>query len=709
MFNISLLTYGLAAAGFSFLCLLLLARWQWHPLNAGLVAAIAASAGWAGVIALGTLAEYPPVTAIRCLETLRNLGWLFFLLQLSALQRNGRLWQLGRLQWPRLFAPAALLALGMAGVGPWLDRLPAALAATHAELLLTLSLLLAIGTLLAVEQLYRNAGLSERWSLKFLCLGIGALAAYDFFMYAEALLFRQLNAELWQARGLVAALVTPWLAVAIARNRDWQIDLHISRQVVFHGVTLLGAGIYLLAMAVAGYFIKYLGGSWSGVLQIGFLAGSGALLLSLLFSGRLRAQLRVFLSKHFFSYRYDYREEWLKVTAALADLGDEVPEGMVRTLAPLASSPGGHLWVDDGQGAYQLTASWHAAPLNPAAPGLGALPVWLVRTQWVVDLHEYRRSPDLYEGLELPDWLVADDTLWLAIPLLFQERVVGILVLRNSGLKSALNWEDRDLLKTAGRQAGSHLAQHLASRALVEARQFDAFNRLSAYVVHDLKNILAQQSLIVSNAARHRDNPAFIDDMIATVANSVQRMQRLMEQMRSGLRSGAAARVELASLLREVVAARGSSRPVPTLALVDSGNGLQEYWVEADRERLATVFTHLVQNAQEATPADGEVSLQVVAAAGDSICVSIRDTGCGMDEAFVRERLFRPFDSTKGLTGMGIGAFESREYVRQIGGELEVHSSPGEGSEFRVKLPLGTQNADDPVDAAAVAADNPVA
>ncbi|MEQ9465024.1 MAG: PEP-CTERM system histidine kinase PrsK, partial [Haliea sp.] len=420
------------------------------------------------------------------------------------------------------------------------------------------------------------------------------------------------------------------------------------------------------------------------------LVAAGALLASLLFSGRLRALLRVQLSKHFFSYRYDYREEWLKFTRALASLNEEVAEGIIRIMASLASSPAGLLWgAAEGQ-PQRLLAHWDMpVPAGATGEGLGSLPDWLRRTDWVIDLREWQRAPDLYEGLELPDWLRQDPTLWLVIPLVFRDRLEGVLMLRQSNIKDNINWEDRDLLKTAGRQAASHLAQHLASQALVEARQFDAFNRLSAYVVHDLKNILAQQSLMVANAARHRDNPAFIDDMIATVENSVARMQRLMEQMRSGLRSGAADDLALAPLLQQVVASRSGARPVPT---TDFASG--ELRVEADSERLATVFNHLIQNAQEATPPEGKVSVSLCSQ-GDQALVRIADTGRGMDPDFIRQRLFRPFESTKGLTGMGIGAFESREYIRQLGGDIDVDSTPGTGSVFRVTLPLAKTPATD--------------
>ena len=679
--NVGLITHLVASAGFAALALLLLLQWRVKPLQTSLVLACTAASLWAAIIGLGTLTEYPPVRLIQLAELVRNAAWLYLLLQLLALQVDGTTTTLWGKKWRALFPAGVALALGLILLPALSPLLPNWLRAGE-DLALAVWLALALVGLLLIEQLYRNARTGERWALKFLCLGLGMLFAWDFFMYSEALLFRKLDPDLWQARGLVNAVAVPLLGIAFARYGSWHIGLRVSRQVVFHTITLMGAGLYLLGMAAVGYFLKFMGGTWGAVLQLGFLVAAGALLLSVLFSGRLRALLRVQLSKHFFSYRYDYREEWLKFTQALASLNEDVAEGLIRTMAPLASSNGGLLWGgSDGQ-PLRLLAQWEMPVPEGASEGLDTLPAWLQRTDWVIDLKEWRNTPDLYTDLALPGWLRQDPTLWLIIPLVFRDQLEGILMLNESNLKDSINWEDRDLLKTAGRQAASHLAQHLASQALVEARQFDAFNRLSAYVVHDLKNILAQQSLIVSNAARHRDNPAFIDDMISTVDNSVARMQKLMEQMRSGLRNAGSGVVGLAPLLHQVIRGRAGARPVPAAEFAT-----EELVVVADSERLATVFNHLLQNAQEATPADGSVTV-TLHSDGHRALIDIADTGRGMDADFLRLRLFRPFESTKGLTGMGIGAFESREYIRQLGGDIEVQSSPGHGSRFRVILPL---------------------
>jgi putative PEP-CTERM system histidine kinase len=256
------------------------------------------------------------------------------------------------------------------------------------------------------------------------------------------------------------------------------------------------------------------------------------------------------------------------------------------------------------------------------------------------------------------------------------------VLLTKPAVPQTMNWEDRDLLKVAGRQAASELAQYKYNQELVKARQFEAFNRLSAYVVHDLKNILAQQSLIVSNAEQHKHNPEFVEDVVGTVENSVNRMKRLMDQMRSGMRAVQSDNIEINELLQSVVERHSTREPRPQLTATE-----QKMTSPADPEQLATVFGHIIQNAQEACAENGTVEVVLESRDDGKAVISIRDNGVGMDEAFIRERLFQPFETTKGLTGMGVGAFESREYIRSLGGDIEVTSAPGVGSLFRITLP----------------------
>jgi len=480
-------------------------------------------------------------------------------------------------------------------------------------------------------------------------------------------------------------MAVPVLGVAIARDPRLSLDIFVSRRMVFHTTALLGTGLYLLAMGVGGYYIRSYGGEWGTVVQVIFLFGAGLVLMVLFFSGRIRASLRVLINKHFFHYKYDYRDEWLRFIQTLSSgqPDDRMRERAIHSLAEIINSPGGVLWMRR-MNRFVPVANWQMKVSDAdTVDNDHPLIAFLTEREWLIDIDEFERDPDLYGSLELPEWLRNMPQAWLVVPLLVHDHMLGFIVLARSPVQSHFNWEDSDLVKTAARQVAVHLAQLEASQALAEAKQFEACNRLTSYVMHDLKNLIAQLSLVVSNAAKHKNNPRFMEDAIVTVDNSVQKMNRLLEHLRSDtMQTTETGTVELCEMLDDVVQTMSNNTPVPTLDCQASG-----IHVHADRDRCGAIIGHLIRNAQDATPEDGRVIVRLFRRA-DRAIIEVQDTGTGMDESFIRERLFRPFDSTKGKAGMGIGVYEARDYVHRVGGDLEVISRVGEGTTFRVRLPI---------------------
>ena len=621
-------------------------------------------------------------------EALRDLAWIAFLLRLL-----GYRFRLGPTGSHHSLHLVAIASAGLAVVVVVVAVVDAgaALGSSFSDagirLLLVSNLLLALAGLMLIEQLIRTTPADDRWALKYLVIALGGVFAYDLYLYADGLLFSHIDQELWQARGAVNAFVMPMLAVAISRNPQWEVRIFVSRHVVFHSVAFLGAGVYVILMSAAGYFIRVYGGQWGGVVQTGFLFGALALLFALLFSGRVRTELRVFLAKHFYRNQYDYREEWLRFTNVLSstDADEHLQVRALRAVAKIVDSAGGVMWCRDLQlPRYVPVANWNMPlPQGAEEPEDGELARFLRDRSWVLHLDEYRTEREVYGGLRLPGWLDRMEAAWLLVPLMQQEDLLGFIVLAPSGTRRTFNWEDADLLKTVGRQAASYLAVSEMNEQLVQARQFEAFNRLSAYVAHDLKNVAAQLSLVVSNAKRHQNNAKFLADAMDTVENAAGKMNHMLAQLRRNrLPPPSTEPVVLERVLAEVVKARSARQPVPEFRQLEAG-----LVVHADANRLAAVLEHIVQNAQEATPADGEVVVRLDRQGRDGV-IEVQDNGTGMDEAFVRERLFRPFDTTKGAAGMGIGAYESREFFRGIGGEIEVQSKLGVGTIFRVILPV---------------------
>jgi putative PEP-CTERM system histidine kinase len=690
--------YGASSLSFGILTLVLITGWRGRLQGGLLVAATSATALWAGLLATQSWWHSTPIQALWLAESLRDLLWLLFLIRLLSLQASTDPGFVRILGWLRagailisimLALPLERLLSDSGLVGPY--------GVTSARLILELSV--AVGGLVLVEQVFRNTPVQQRWAVKFLCLGVGGLFAFDFFFFTDALLLQRMDMNIWVARGPASALAAPLIGVSAARNPQWSFDLFVSRKVVFHSSALFAAGIYLLIVAVAGHYIRYYGGEWSSIVQVLFFFGAALGLMLVLFSGQLRARLKVLLNKHFFHYRYDYREEWLHLIEVLSGkaLQASLPERVIYALAELVDSPGGLIWLKAEAGAIERMRAW-GVPEHTLEPDtdLAALETYLEHDRRVIDLVELRREPDFYAGLDLPGAVLDNDQLWLIVPLRHDEDLLGFVILVRPRAPQMINWEVLDVLKTAARQSASYLALERAARALAEARQFEGFNRLSAFVVHDLKNLIAQLSLVAKNAERHRHNPAFVDDALGTIRNSVDKMSRLLTQLRGSSHRLGTTQVDLVQVAREATRLRAIQEPAPSFELGSD----EPISVQADADRLGAVIGHVIQNAQEATPRDGHVKVRV-GRIGRNAVIDVVDTGSGMDADFVRERLFKPFDSTKGLTGMGVGAYDARELIASLGGRVVVESAPGEGTRFRMLIPTDSDEGAD----LAVAAD----
>lgn len=709
MQNISVIGYGVASLAFLLLTALLATVWHGKKEGTILLLCSLLSMVWAASAAYQLWSNSPISILFVAIELLRIVAWVGFLMFITSRVRqkeavNTFFKVIGPLSGITAGFVAVILLYAMFNNG----LVPRVIGF---DLRIFLFLILTMLGLILVEQIYRNTPLTARWSIKFLCFGLGGIFVFDFYLYSDALLLNGIDVEIWAARGYVNAMVVPLIAIAVARNPEWSLDVFVSRTFVFHSVTIMGAGAYLIVMAAGGYYINHIGGNWGDMLQVAFLFGAVILLFLLLSSGQLRAWLRVFLSKHFFNYRYDYRDEWLRLTKTLSESWQDtdMKNTIIVALSKIVESPGGMLWLRTSTGAYELAAS-NGMPdrVEYNAQDNHSMVEFLRERKWVIDLDDIESQQESYRGLTLPYWLTGLDDAWLIVPLSVGESLtgksrllgndesrstiglLGFMVLAQPLAKITVNWEVRDLLLTSGRQCASYLALLKANEDLIDARQFEAFNRLSAYVVHDLKNVIAQLSLIVSNSERHRENPDFLDDVIMTVKNATGKMGRMLEQLRKNRLEidDTSQVININRILAMVVKEHSANFPVP-----EYNSSIDPVFINVNEDRFTTVIGHLIQNAQEATQDDGIVEV-VVSDESEWVNIEIKDSGCGMDTEFLRNHLFRPFDTTKGNAGMGIGVYESREFVSSLGGRMDVISTPGEGTSFTIKLQKVHQGAE---------------
>ena len=420
----------------------------------------------------------------QLMDSLRYAGWYAFLLML--LQLGSTVQTAGNLK--RLTATAATLATlgigfaflgyrsadGMVGASKWS---------------LMVAMVSPVFALVLLEQVFRNSTEDSRWNLKPLCLGLAGAFLFDLYVFSEAVMFNRMDVDAFSIRGVVHTLVTPLLVLSMTRRSDWVSKIRLSPKAAFHSATLLIAGLYLVFMSAAGYYVRYFGGEWGRALQVAMVFFALISLFVLAMSGAVRASLRVFLGKHFFRYRYDYREEWLKFTRTLSHRNSpqEMGEQVIRGLADMLESPAGALWMRaHGEAVFTQTAHWNMHPAQGKEPADSEICQFMETSGWVINLEEYRSFSRRYGTMKLPAWLSEIPQAWLVVPLMVGPTLFGFVVLASARTRVDVNWEVNDLLKTAGQQAASFLAQMQATEALPEVRKFDAFNKMSAFVVHDL-------------------------------------------------------------------------------------------------------------------------------------------------------------------------------------------------------------------------------
>ena len=683
--SVATVSYATAAIAYLFLAILLLTSWRGHLHGMALTIACLLSALWAATLAYQAAAQEQQISLFTdFLEILRNAGWTTFLVILLGLFRKKDSSSPQGIRPIVVFGMALYLAFSLISLYSH-SELDASLSEPfNFKTSILVSVAMAIVGMILVEQLYRNTPAKQRWGIKFLCLGIGGAFAYDFYLYSDALLFGYVNPEIWTARGIVNAITVPLVAVSAARNPEWSLGIVASRRILFYFVALFCIAIYLPVMVAAGYYLRFSGGDWGTVLQLAFFFGALILLFGVLFSGTIRSWLKITISKHFFSYNYDYREEWLRFTGTLSEGELRLEERIIQALAQLVESPGGALWIKKESGNYEPVTHWNMPFTNESFNTVHSSSFqFLDSKDPLIEIQEYSKNPKRDTRIALPHWLISIPNAWLLIPLIQHQTFFGFVVLAKPRSKVILSWEVIDLLKVASNQASSYLAQHEATNALMVARQFESFNRMSAFMIHDLKNLVSQLSLLLSNTNKHKRNPEFQKDMVETVSLSIQKMKRLLEKLSEKNSIEKPVPLLIDQLLQEIVESRSSSEPRPVLEVIDPN-----LTVFANLFRLERAIGNLVQNAIEASSRNDQIRVRLMRQENSAI-IEIIDTGHGMSEEFIREKLFIPFESTKSVSmGMGIGVFESREYICELGGQLKVVSSLSGGTTFHVVLPL---------------------
>lgn len=484
-------------------------------------------------------------------------------------------------------------------------------------------------------------------------------------------------------------------ALALARRRLRDMSVPVGRPVVYYSsVSITLAVAFLVITFALSRVLPALSTEFRAYVVVAFLvfvAGGAILLMVQPATGRA---IRRFVDRNFYAYRYDYRREWGRVSAALSPAA--APEDVCRQVETLMREifDADHVAIhfrEDPAGAFRLLYGPSDTPTTLEATH--PLVRWFDRERWPVLFSDRALDPEVAQAIESSKLLRTSVGAAVCAPLAVAEPVIALLWLSPKRGDEAWSEEDLEFLTAMSRQLASALWFSRQAERMAEARQLESLQRLSSFVLHDMKNHVSGLALVVDNARRHMGNPDFQRDAMAVVERSVRSLRELMAQV-SGV-SAAPQPQRAAVALRELVSD----------ALVESGlalggtPGLQVEVVvpegaEAvvDRTQIGRVLVNLLVNAREALGTGGRIGVRAITVSGASgqreAVIEVSDDGRGMNEEFLRTKLFKPFSTTK-KGGLGVGLAQCRSIVEAHGGTIDARSRPGEGTVFTVRLPAG--------------------
>ncbi len=673
--------HGACAVVYAVLAALILLRRPLSRTGGWLAFACAMTAAWTATFALAW--QFPVLHLANWLEVGRSAAWYGFILHLYRRSVGS-----GE-QITSAFKTMGLLALLVLAGTPLLEWSSGPASVTLQSLGTATRLGFAICNVLLLENLYFNTPAESRWNINLLCVALGGVFLYDLLLYADGVLFHRLSFALVEARAPVTMIAAPLIALAVVRNRRWKVDLHVSRDVVFHSFTLIASGIFLLVIALIGEAFRRGGSEWGSVAETSLIFGAILAIAVILTSGSARSRIKTMVVQNFFSHRYDYRREWMRCIDALT-----APEAFValhkraiRAAAEIVDSPAGALFVrPPSDVAFQWAGSWNMPAVTEPIPPGHKLIALFGDGDWIVQLDEHADA-----GAWLPELARS----WLVLPLNHFGTIIGFVVLARSRAQFKLDREAYDLLRVVGREIASRVAEQRAMQVLTQTRQLREYSQRFAFVIHDIKNVSGQLSMLLTNAEVYVDNPEFQRDMLATVRASVGKITRLLSRLQAERQERDHALITPAERLRDLVAACQITRH-RDIAVTDRSGGAG---AAIDPDAFDAVVTHLLNNAVEASETGQTVRVDLRLEA-HGVVVDIIDQGQGMAPEFVRDDLFRPLRSTKG-DGHGIGAFQARELLRDAGGDLLVLTKPNAGTTMRIILPAVRPGVAEPVSAEA--------
>lgn len=544
-----------------------------------------------------------------------------------------------------------------------------------------------VGVLWRLEIYWRNFTPQNRWMFKYLFAGGFLVSVILGFASAYRFSYHMMHLHYFQF--LAACLVLAWLMMgyAVIRHRMFNKKIFISRKVVYASVAPLAFLGYIAAIGLVSMLMKWFAIPFPVVLKW-FLVVAGIVFVCLMaLSVKVRRNIKFFISTHFYINKYEYRDEWLLFSRLLKDsfTETEVVDSLYLVLAGSLYTNGIFIWLENEDGEYAPISHRFISTENKMKyrfskehPLISHLKTHAFHYTETANQKKVLFSGNLCGELDSRDYPV------LFVPMTIGEQMVGMVGLAAELTGGSYGHDDFDLLTAICTQAASAILSARMAEKAARHKQQEAWDAMSAFILHDMKNASGMLSLVRQNAPKHIHDPEFQQDMLETIDDALKRMDKVGNRM-------ALLNRDIVPVFREI--GIGS---ILTEKCSKMERRLQELSVEfegdetailrTDPELLTQIIENILLNAFEACGGQGARVCIYISDGESSLVLSIADNGPGIARELPRDKIFKPFYTTKSK-GTGIGLWQVKRLVTILGGDVVVENSDRGGARFVISLP----------------------
>ncbi len=548
-----------------------------------------------------------------------------------------------------------------------------------------------------LEEFWRPLNSSSRWEFKFLLVGgflvCGALA------WSSSYRLTYLTIVPRHLQLLSILLLAGWamMSYAVVHHRLLNRKIFVSRKIVYAFVVPSMLGAYLFSFGMITLLMRAFGLEMSFVLKWLFVAFGFVVVGIFVCSGKIRRRVNFFISTHFYINKYEYRDEWLALSEQLhgASSETEVLQALREVLFESLYTSEIYIWLAGSDPAYgyrlvsapenvQTTThhEYHLETGDPLIPYLQSHSFFHIDQKEPNHLwRELKKSKESF---------LSSLGLVLVTPISIGRQLNGFIGLGREFTGGQYGYDDFDLLTALGSQTASALLAVRMAEELAHTREQQAWHRLSAFVLHDIKNAATMLSLLQENAPEHIHEPEFQQDMLELVGDTLKRMRRIEKRLGTLKEEIAPAwqHLELGQFLLRCLGKL--QKKIPTLEI--TLEGLAEISIRSDPELLASILENLLLNAYEAQGDEAVVHIKMSKDDDEKqVLLEIMDQGSGIAAELLPEVLFEPFKSSKD-NGSGIGLWQVKRVVTSLGGTITADNPLEGGARFVMRLPLAGSN-----------------